>query len=361
MKDYLSLLLNFQALPRIRRSSTFMEIAGYPHYENVCSNILGFYFDPQAEHGLGNMLLNAFLRMVKQRTGVDVPNFGPAAHVTVTREYPAENNKRIDLVIDAENFTLGIENKIYHWEANDFENYARVIEEIGSNKTTIKAVLCLRTQPNQAPPKGGFLRYTYCELWQHVRDLLGHHISAESTKWMIYLNDFMSTTTRLTGETQNEKEVTEFFMKHHALIESLVNDRQQLLNRLASRLKYIEGQVKEAPEFAKYRTNRGLCGPYLLASHFGILGRTIGMDFAGDMSGWQLQLWDNGSAPFDVLHRLAKSEPMQNRFPDVILDGHFKVLQRWDLHVDELQLLQAVTTGYSAMIAAADSITSVHT
>ena len=26
---------------------TFMELSGYPHFENVCSNILSFYFDTQ--------------------------------------------------------------------------------------------------------------------------------------------------------------------------------------------------------------------------------------------------------------------------------------------------------------------------
>ena len=62
VEDYLKLLLAFRALPETKRSRTFMEVSGYPHYENVCSNILRFYLDPAAEHGLSDLLLSAFLR-----------------------------------------------------------------------------------------------------------------------------------------------------------------------------------------------------------------------------------------------------------------------------------------------------------
>jgi hypothetical protein len=279
-----------------------------------------------------------------------------SSHGGITREYPANEQKRIDLMIDTETFTIGIEKKIYHWEANDFENYASVINALGNNKTALKAVLCLRTLPNETQPRGGFIRHTYADLWKHVRSLLGHHLLSASPKWITFLTELLTTPARLSGETPDEREVTEFFMKNHELIDQLVNDRQQLLNRMAARLRSIEGQVKEAPEFAKYRKARGLCGTSILASHFEIQARTIGMDLAVDMTGWKLQLWDNGPAPYDILHRLADSKPMQERFPQITLDGNFKILQQWDLHVDEMQLLQAVTSGYAALIDAGDSL-----
>jgi len=64
VESYLKLLLAFRSLPRSSRGRTFMEVSGYPHYENVSSNILGFYFDPAAEHGLKDLLLSAFFQMV---------------------------------------------------------------------------------------------------------------------------------------------------------------------------------------------------------------------------------------------------------------------------------------------------------
>ena len=42
---------------RVARPQTFMEIGGYPHYENVCSNFLAFFVDPEGPHGLGRHLV----------------------------------------------------------------------------------------------------------------------------------------------------------------------------------------------------------------------------------------------------------------------------------------------------------------
>lgn len=36
---------------------TFTEISDYPYYEQICSNILAFYFDVIREHNLENLIL----------------------------------------------------------------------------------------------------------------------------------------------------------------------------------------------------------------------------------------------------------------------------------------------------------------
>ena len=61
-----------QEVPRRpERLPTFMEVAGYPHYENVCSNILAFFFDPSKPHGLGTLFLDALARVggIKDQEG----------------------------------------------------------------------------------------------------------------------------------------------------------------------------------------------------------------------------------------------------------------------------------------------------
>lgn len=352
MKRFLNLLLAFQALPRIRRARTFMEISGYPHYENVCSNILEFYFNPEEEHGMGNLLLTAFFKMAKERCGVSFTEPLIPQTVNVTREHPAEDQKRLDLMIDAETFTIGIENKIYHWEANDFENYARVIDRLGSNKTVIKAVLCLSTHPGEAPPKGGFIRFTYAELWKHVRDLLGHHLPDASPKWTAYLTDFMTTTARLAGETPDEKEVTDFFMKNHDLIEQLVEDRQQLLNRIANRIRILEGVLKSMPELARHLKLRGIYQTYTLASHFEILGATIMMDLHGSLAGWKLYLAQNSPSP--ILRQISETSQMQQSFPALKVADDYILLRHWDLHATAPELQEALVSGFTALIAAVD-------
>ena len=46
------------------KEKTFMEISGYPYYENVCSNILAFYLNPKEEHKLGSLLINSLFFLV---------------------------------------------------------------------------------------------------------------------------------------------------------------------------------------------------------------------------------------------------------------------------------------------------------
>ena len=47
-----------------RNGSTFLEIAECPHLENVWSNILAFYINPNSEHNLHELLLKSIFRQL---------------------------------------------------------------------------------------------------------------------------------------------------------------------------------------------------------------------------------------------------------------------------------------------------------
>lgn len=351
MKEYLNLLLAFQALPRLRRRSTFMEISGYPHYENVCSNILKFYLDPQCEHGLRDLLLKAFLRMTG-RSHLVVPDT-----VVISREYTTEECKRIDLVVDCEAFVLGVENKIYHWEANDFDIYERALAALGQGKEVIKVVLCLNIPPSDPLPKGGFERHTYRELWVHVRDMLGHHLSGADPKWTLYLNEFMETTSRLGGETLEGKEVVTFFVQHQDVIERLVADRQRILNRMADSIQRLMVNIRTLSEPSPYLERRWIYQTYTLASHYKISGAAIGLNLDATARGWLITLFQlKGNA--EVLQKLKSSPELRTLCPESVFEHERYVLRRWDLHADEIELQEALINCYRAVIAAADTLPS---
>jgi hypothetical protein len=84
-RSFEALLHEFRKLPpAVRRSPTFLEVAGYPHYENVCSNILAFFVDPTNPHGLGNLLLDALV----DAGPIDGITDSAYANVSVERERP---------------------------------------------------------------------------------------------------------------------------------------------------------------------------------------------------------------------------------------------------------------------------------
>lgn len=98
-----------QVPPRPERRPTFMEISGYPHYENVCSNILVFFFDPSEPHGLGTLFLDALASIgcIKE------PDWSTGADIQVDREVVTSSGNRIDLLIKSHSHAILIENKIF--------------------------------------------------------------------------------------------------------------------------------------------------------------------------------------------------------------------------------------------------------
>src|ERR1022692_24337 len=182
MIEYLNLLLKFQALPETPKTRTFMEVSGYPHYENVSSNLLAFYFDPEEEHGLGDLLLTSFISLTPK---VNVPDCKTG--IKIHPQYPTDAGGFLDLLIEGESFILGIENKIYHHLANDLVDYGKTIDGIAQpQRRSIKAILSL--QPIREPAKlvAGFVNHTYGQLWQAVRDRMGRYIHTANPKWLTY-------------------------------------------------------------------------------------------------------------------------------------------------------------------------------
>src|SRR5215210_3875791 len=114
-----TLLDEFGKLPdRIERPQTFMVIAGYPHYENVCSNFLAFFFDPEGAHGLGSLFLDALCEAL----GLEAREIGSGGNVSIRREVNTEAGNRIDILITSDSFAVLIENKIFAAVFNPFDD-----------------------------------------------------------------------------------------------------------------------------------------------------------------------------------------------------------------------------------------------
>ena len=77
-----------------RVGPTFMEIARFPHYETVWSNILAFYLDPNAEHGLHDLMLKSMFQAAK----IDWIGSRSNDIQVRTEEYTSKGNK-IDIIV----------------------------------------------------------------------------------------------------------------------------------------------------------------------------------------------------------------------------------------------------------------------
>jgi hypothetical protein len=200
-----SLLDEFKKVPgRISRPQTFMEIGGYPHYENVCSNFLAFFFDPEGPHGLSSLFLDALAGAVGVEEGL-------GGTVSVEREVFTESGNRIDILIKSDSHAVLIEKKIFTAVANPFEDYTAYLRSLKnesgdaySDENKIKILLTL--YPSGEGSEWGFVNVTHADFAGAVRSTLGRHVSRADTRYLTLMLDFLNTLENLGEVTRMNQE-----------------------------------------------------------------------------------------------------------------------------------------------------------
>ena len=203
-----SLLDEFKKVPgRISRPQTFMEIGGYPHYENVCSNFLAFFFDPEGPHGLGSL----FLEALAGSAGVEGVEGGLGGNVSVEREVFTGAGNRIDILIRSDSHAVLIENKIFAAVSNPFEDYAAYLRSLKSesgdaypDENKIKILLTLYRSGEGS--EWDFVNVTHADFAAAVRSALGHHVSGADTRYLTLMLDFLNTLENLGEGTRMNQE-----------------------------------------------------------------------------------------------------------------------------------------------------------
>ena len=210
-KELLNKANNISLAPRRQRN--YFEVAGYPHYENVASSILAFFFDTNEEHGLKDLwlqsLMECYRRVIPTKGTMDL--FDSGAYETVEsgviREDLTADSKRIDIVIPTNNdFVVAIENKIYATVDNPFDKYSDWIHkqyETYAHKVGI--VLSLYKVDKSVKLDGidsygnhyDFVNITYNDLFSVIKDKVGSYLSSANEKWLIYMNEFIKSTESL--------------------------------------------------------------------------------------------------------------------------------------------------------------------
>ncbi|MCC6522050.1 MAG: PD-(D/E)XK nuclease family protein [Polyangiaceae bacterium] len=178
---------------------TLLEVAGIARRENAYSDMLAFFFDSNAPHGLGSLCLEALLGCLPD------PHRARRALVTgptvlVNREVGTEKQGRIDLVVETPSHIVAIENKIDHDVSNDFEDYAECVATNCGGRVDAKILLVLHPQES---PGSGFEVVTHEALTQAIRSRLEAVGSpspdgAPSAKYFVLLQDLLDTVDKMT-------------------------------------------------------------------------------------------------------------------------------------------------------------------
>lgn len=299
--EYLELLSEFESLPF--QSETVFDIAGFPHYENVCSNILKFYLNPNNEHGFGDLFLSSLMCIVPDAEYESKPEF-----IKINREVQTKKGGRIDIVIETENLIIGIENKIFHYLANELADYSDSIDDWAkpNNLKPIKIILGLRKELGSPE----FRSVTYKDFWAEIRKRLGNYVSTSSQKWLLYLVDFMTSIEKLNGGNMELNETDKFFIKNIEKVNALINAKNEFDSKL-------HGKVNELFKTLNKIDTDPLCKKrWIYLKSCLVYDFTLGNDYsiAFDLvlypKGWTLMIFGRNSESRSYLSELFELTPL---------------------------------------------------
>jgi hypothetical protein len=240
-----------QVLPdKSNYQKSFFDIAGFPRWENVNSNLLAFYFDKEEEHNFSTLFIESLLKLIGENKGDSKIDY--TSDYEVFRELRTDKGNYIDLVIKSKvevdsdsskeqveedqfsDWAIIIENKIDSWVHNDLEDYWNSVK--ATHKIGI--VLSKRKEPLSKVEKLVGIEYhsiTHKELIDNVQINLAQYFSSANDKHLILLKEYINNIENLyinSFMNQERKNSILEFQKHKEEIFNLKRVENNLLKNI---------------------------------------------------------------------------------------------------------------------------------
>lgn len=179
-----SLLKKFEKIPPAKKKAdeTLFEICGFPHYENVISNVLAFFFDDRNDHNLNGLLAKSLI----EASGI--PDSNIDLQLQAEREVRTDSGGFIDLLLSNDSICIVLENKIWAPLDNDLADYMKYAKKRSSGKT-IGIVLSLKRLDTR---NSDFTNVIYSEFINKIRANLGSFIGKQYNQYLFWLIDLIN-------------------------------------------------------------------------------------------------------------------------------------------------------------------------
>jgi hypothetical protein len=192
--DLEKFLEEYYVVERSEYRPNIFEISGFPHYENVFSNVFAFFL------GKCPYVLKALLDCIDI-----VFQIGYDDVMTVNREEKTETGKRIDIVINTNKFVIGIENKIYAPLYNDTTNYYNHLADLAKKDSKTPVCIILSKNETEKTPKN-YHSILHSRLAVEIKKYYGIIIKKLDYKYFFLLNEFIENIENLNGGIQMNSE-----------------------------------------------------------------------------------------------------------------------------------------------------------
>lgn len=223
IKDYKLILEKFKDVPVFEKTTNYFDIIGYSHYENIVSNLLKYFLNPNEDHLLRNLVLRSLLKTVDSKY-----SYGSTEGISVSREVYTSSGKRIDLIVETTKFLIIIENKIFHHLANDLKEYKKyALNRNKENKDLLLIVLSIKPlgiKERERSENLGFKNITYRSLLIEIKNLYSSYSFNANPKFLTLFHDFISSIENLINMDHPNDLLHDFFKNNSKEIESLSSE-----------------------------------------------------------------------------------------------------------------------------------------
>lgn len=237
MEKYTKALNEFKSLPKPNLDPTFMDIChmGGDRFEERCSQILRFYFEPNGCHKLRDLLLKSLLEEVsKHNIACDDLVYTYNSTKVITEEVTSDN-KRIDITIDARNFVIAIENKIFADLYNPLESYTVYINSTYKEKRKIYVVLSVREitgkEELEKIKDNGYIYINYKDFFSTVKKNMGFYSVDCNQTYLTFLLDFIKTIEKK-YDNSNMEELKKFIFSNYSTVKELHDAFDNVINEI---------------------------------------------------------------------------------------------------------------------------------
>jgi PD-(D/E)XK nuclease superfamily len=219
----------------VRREKNIFSLGGRGYYEEPMSDLLAFFFDPQEEHGLGDLALTSLAEFLQN---------APVAPLTLaeppTREYTTPAGNYIDLVLNGDRWVIALENKITHAPLNPFEEYRAAVNADGRFDGKDKYFVIL--SPSQASVENW--KWVGTQNWvASIHQRLGtQFVRSGLSKWTVFLREFLILIENQTGGIMDLHEF-EFVQRNYPTVVNVLKLRDGYLNALQERVRQTTSET----------------------------------------------------------------------------------------------------------------------
>lgn len=211
----------------IQYEKTFLDIARFPRYENVISNILAFYFSPTEEHGFNTLFIDSLIDCIRESVQYQSFEFNDS-EFSVTTEYVIPSGERIDILIQSIEIpkkAIIIENKIGAELYNPLKKYWKAVK----STSKVGIVLSIKDETESLKNKSpNFINIQYKDFIKSLNKRLGLTLMDANIKHLVLLKDFVKNIKKMI-ERKNAKDHVKFFLKNSETIKALEGIKKDAL------------------------------------------------------------------------------------------------------------------------------------